>query len=97
MALTISEIDHLAKLTRISLTNEEKELFRTQLDSILEYAGHIREVHDTTAVSSHPPKSLEDISESDSIVQFSDADGLVAAVPKRNGRSIAVPPVKDAT
>jgi len=78
MALTISEIDHLAKLTRISLTNEEKELFRTQLDSI-------------------PPKSLEDISESDSIVQFSDADGLVAAVPKRNGRSIEVPPVKDAT
>ncbi|MFH1236414.1 MAG: aspartyl/glutamyl-tRNA amidotransferase subunit C [Parcubacteria group bacterium] len=97
MALTISEIDHLAKLTRISLTDEEKELFCTQLDSILEYAGHIREVHDNTSVSPHSSKSLEDISESDSIVQFSDADGLVASVPKRSGRSIEVPPVKDAT
>lgn len=38
MPLNINEVEHVAILARLSLTQEEKELFAVQLSSILDYA-----------------------------------------------------------
>ena len=39
MALTMKEIEHVASLARLSLTQDEKERFSQQLSSILNYAN----------------------------------------------------------
>ncbi len=44
MGLTTDEVLHLAKLSRIVLPPEEVERFASQLSSILEYVGKLREV-----------------------------------------------------
>ena len=45
MKLSLEEVEHVADLARLALTAEEKERFREQLSSILEYAGRLQELN----------------------------------------------------
>ncbi|MGE3182126.1 MAG: Asp-tRNA(Asn)/Glu-tRNA(Gln) amidotransferase subunit GatC, partial [Phycisphaerae bacterium] len=53
--LTNEQVRHVAKLARLSLTDDEVDLFATQLGDILEYVKKLDEV-DTARVTplSHP-------------------------------------------
>ncbi len=44
MPLSINEVEHVARLARLSLTNEEKELFAVQLSSILNYVDELNTI-----------------------------------------------------
>jgi len=48
-ALSLSEVEHIATLARLGLTPAEKELFCSQLSTILDYAQLINEL-DTSGV-----------------------------------------------
>ena len=50
MSLTLSEVEHIAELARLKLTDEEKDRFRQQLSEILAYAARLQAV-DTSQVS----------------------------------------------
>jgi len=41
MALTIKEVEHVARLARLSLSEEEKSKFAEQLSAILDYADSL--------------------------------------------------------
>lgn len=47
--ITIKDVEHVAKLARLELTEEEKEKFTRQLGDVLKYAEQMNEV-DTTGV-----------------------------------------------
>jgi aspartyl-tRNA(Asn)/glutamyl-tRNA(Gln) amidotransferase subunit C len=47
--IELAEVEHVARLARLSLTPEEKERMREQLDRILGYIDKLREL-DTTGV-----------------------------------------------
>lgn len=49
MSLTTDQVKHIAKLSRLHLTDDEVETYRNQLDSILEYIEKLQSV-DTTGV-----------------------------------------------
>ncbi len=49
MALTLQEVEHIARLARLQLTAEQRELYREQLSAILDYIARLREL-DTTDV-----------------------------------------------
>lgn len=42
--LSLTEVEHVADLARLALTEEEKERFREQLSSILAYAARLQEL-----------------------------------------------------
>lgn len=42
--LSIEQIEHIAKLSRLELTDEEKKLYSEQLSSVLEYVEQLGEV-----------------------------------------------------
>lgn len=44
MALSIKEVEHVALLARLQLTEQEKTQFAEQLSSILEYANKLNEL-----------------------------------------------------
>ncbi|MEN6351540.1 MAG: Asp-tRNA(Asn)/Glu-tRNA(Gln) amidotransferase subunit GatC [Syntrophomonas sp.] len=44
MALTIKEVEHVALLARLALSDEDKEIFAEQLGSILDYADRLNEL-----------------------------------------------------
>lgn len=47
--ITIKDVEHVAKLARLELTNDEKELYTKQLGDVLKYVDQMNEV-DTTNV-----------------------------------------------
>jgi len=49
MSLTMAEVEHIAELAKLSLTDEEKTLYREQLSAILDYAAVLQQV-DTSAI-----------------------------------------------
>ena len=53
MSLTLTEVEHIANLARLTLTDEEKAKYRQQLSSILDYATMLQEL-DTSSI---PPTS----------------------------------------
>jgi len=49
MTLSLDEVNHIAELARLALTDEEKERYREQLSAILDYAARLQEL-DTTGI-----------------------------------------------
>lgn len=49
MQLTIQEVEHIAELAKLELTDQEKEQYREQLSSILDYAAMLQNI-DTRSV-----------------------------------------------
>ena len=49
MALSLADVEHVATLARLGLTDDEKERLREQLSSILEHINALSEV-DTDAI-----------------------------------------------
>jgi aspartyl-tRNA(Asn)/glutamyl-tRNA(Gln) amidotransferase subunit C len=50
MSLTRQEVDHIAELARLELSDEEKARYREQLSAILDYAARLQTV-DTNHIS----------------------------------------------
>ncbi|MEA2088955.1 MAG: Asp-tRNA(Asn)/Glu-tRNA(Gln) amidotransferase subunit GatC [Patescibacteria group bacterium] len=45
MKLNKQQVEHIAKLARLELTEKEKKIFSVQLSSILDYVGKLEEVN----------------------------------------------------
>jgi aspartyl-tRNA(Asn)/glutamyl-tRNA(Gln) amidotransferase subunit C len=50
MTITLAEVEHIAALARLKLTDEEKERFVGQLSAILEHAARLQAV-DTSGIA----------------------------------------------
>ncbi len=50
MALSMEEVEHIAKLARLELGAEQKALYRQQLSNILDYMAKLRQL-DTASVT----------------------------------------------
>lgn len=49
MKLSLAQVEHVASLARLALTEHEKDLFREQMSSILDYAERLHDL-DTDAI-----------------------------------------------
>ena len=87
MALTKKDIEHIARLARLELTEEEKTRFASQLSSILDYVGQLQNV-DTSGVTYHYTVDGLSNSMAPDEIDASNAatrDALLAAMPDRAG------------
>ncbi|MBB3112176.1 aspartyl-tRNA(Asn)/glutamyl-tRNA(Gln) amidotransferase subunit C [Paenibacillus phyllosphaerae] len=54
MSITLKDVEHVAKLARLTLTEQEKEQFTGQLNAILKYAEKLNELNtDDVEPTSH--------------------------------------------
>lgn len=58
MTVTLQEIEKLAELSRMELTQEEKETFTKDIDSILTYVEQIKEVSSSTVYGNKAPSDI---------------------------------------
>ena len=81
MPLTTAEVEHIAELARLSLTEQEKTLFQDQLSAILDYAAVLQGV-DTSAV---PPTAtvlpLRNIMRDDAVAPSLPTEDVLANAP----------------
>jgi aspartyl-tRNA(Asn)/glutamyl-tRNA(Gln) amidotransferase subunit C len=84
-------VEHVANLARLALTEEEKELFREQLSSILAYAQRLQSL-DTDDI---PPTAtvlpLQNILRDDEVQPSLARDDALANAPDREGAFFRVP------
>lgn len=87
------DVEHVARLARLALTDEERERFRRQLGLILEHAERVREVAaEDVAPTSHPvPRS--NVLRADEPVPGLSHDEAMSGAPDAEGGRFRVPAI----
>ncbi|MDI6709661.1 MAG: Asp-tRNA(Asn)/Glu-tRNA(Gln) amidotransferase subunit GatC [Bacillota bacterium] len=89
--LTQADVEHVALLARLELSQEEKELYTSQLGKILEYARVLQEL-DTTEI---PPTAhvlpLQNVFREDLVGEHLPIGDVLANAPEREGHFFKVP------
>jgi aspartyl-tRNA(Asn)/glutamyl-tRNA(Gln) amidotransferase subunit C len=93
MKLSIEQVRHVAALSRLQLTAEEEELFRTQLQAVLDAAAQL----DALDLKDVPPTAQVNLTESplrkDVAVKPLPVEKVLADAPDKVETSFAVPKV----
>lgn len=93
MRLSLEQVKHVAELAKLALTDQEKELFREQLSSILEYAERLQQL-DTESI---PPTAtvlpLENVMRDDEVRPSMSLADVLANAPAVEGDCFQVPVV----
>ena len=91
--ITIKDVEHVAKLARLELTEEEKVKFSKQLGDILKYVEQMNEV-DTTGVEpmSHAIPVVNVFRE-DVVVQEQTKEELMVNAPSKEDGFFRVPKI----
>ena len=93
MALSREEVEHIAKLARLELTDEQQDRYRGQLSAILDYIAKLREL-DTADV---PPTSGGGLSQmtlrEDEVHHSLSPEELLQNAPESDDDQFKIPPV----
>jgi aspartyl-tRNA(Asn)/glutamyl-tRNA(Gln) amidotransferase subunit C len=95
LKLTTQDVEYVAKLARLDVTNQEKEKFTAQLNDILLYIDKLNEL-DTTGVApmSHAIAVTNAFRE-DKVVESLGTQKALANAPDARGEFFRVPKVID--
>ena len=92
-ALSRSDVEHVAHLARLGLTDGEIGILQGQLNHILDQYAKLAEL-DTSAI---PPTAqtieLENILRDDVVTPSLPAEAVLGNAPKRSGDYLVVPPI----
>lgn len=87
------EVEHVAQLARLTFTEEEKEMYTEQLNSILNFAKKLEEL-DTTGV---PPTShvldLHNVVREDKVRPSLPVEEVLKNVPEHADNQVKVPSI----
>ncbi len=85
MKLAKQEVEHIAKLARLELTEKEKEKFAIQLSSILGYVQNLQKVDLSKAEPTAQVTGLQSVSRPDEVKKCDEETmkKLVEAAPER--------------
>ena len=93
MALTLEEVEHIASLARLRLTDEEKARYREQLSAILDYMVKLKRL-DTSAIEpTATVLPLRTVLRPDVSRPSLPPDQLLANAPAAEAEMFCVPPV----
>lgn len=97
MALTIVEIEQVAALARLELSEKEKKMYAEQLSVVLDYIGMLNEVNTDNVIETSQVTGLEDVTREDMVVERSEEtkQKLIKNFPDKVGRLLKVKAVFD--
>ena len=92
--ITIQELEHLALLSRIKLTDDDKKSLLKEFDSILSYIDQLKKVK-VSVTAENRVGAVKNITRPDEAVTVSkeDRERLLAEAPDKEGDFIAVPKI----
>ena len=93
MPLSLQEVEHIAKLARLELTDEQKARYRGQLEAILDHVAKLQEL-DTRDVSPTASVSVGQMPlRADEPRPGLSKDDLLENAPKQDNDQFKIPPV----
>jgi aspartyl-tRNA(Asn)/glutamyl-tRNA(Gln) amidotransferase subunit C len=93
--LTLQEVEHIARLARLTLTDEEKERFRRQLSEILEYAARLQALDTGDILPTFSVLPPQNVLRADEIQRSLDTEDILRNAAKTEKYQFRVPPVLD--
>jgi aspartyl-tRNA(Asn)/glutamyl-tRNA(Gln) amidotransferase subunit C len=91
MAITRADVEHVAKLARLALTEEEIERFGSQLNAILEAVGKVAELDLSEVPPTSHPLDLANVLGEDEPRPSLPLEEALANAPEREGGFFRVP------
>lgn len=88
-----ADVEHVARLARLALTDEEVEELTGQLAHILEHAARVSAVDTTDVAPTAHPLPLVNVFRPDEVRPSLDRDEVLAAAPAVEDGRFRVPPV----
>jgi aspartyl-tRNA(Asn)/glutamyl-tRNA(Gln) amidotransferase subunit C len=89
--ITLKEVEHVARLARLDLSEPEKERMRSQLDAILTYIDKLRRLNtDNVEPTSHAIPMLNVMREDEARPGLP-PEAMLANAPEREGDFVRVP------
>lgn len=95
MQLDKKQVEHIARLARLGLAEDEKEKFANQLSSILDYVEKLNSIDTKGVEETAQVTGIENVMRPDEIEDWGQAtkDALIAAAPEKEGRFIKTKPI----
>jgi aspartyl-tRNA(Asn)/glutamyl-tRNA(Gln) amidotransferase subunit C len=93
MRLTITEVKHIADLSRLKLTDEEMEKYCLQLSVILDYVAQLQEVDTGKILIDEEKLPQLSVLREDTPEDSLSVDDVLKNAPDTKKRQIRVPPV----
>jgi aspartyl-tRNA(Asn)/glutamyl-tRNA(Gln) amidotransferase subunit C len=93
MSITSKEIEHVARLARLTLSEDEKSLFTGQMDAILAYVETLNELCTDGIIPTSHAVPMENAFRADMVVPSIGLDKALANAPDKNETYFRVPPV----
>ncbi|MDO8668678.1 MAG: Asp-tRNA(Asn)/Glu-tRNA(Gln) amidotransferase subunit GatC [Candidatus Buchananbacteria bacterium] len=93
MKLSKSEIEHIAKLARLNLSEDEAKLYSQQLSDILDYVEKLQAVDTSGVEETSQVTGLTNIMREDKIEESGISDELVASSFQNSNGYIKVPKI----
>lgn len=95
MSLSLEEVEHIATLARLRLTDSEKEQFRQQLSAVLDYMAKLKEVDTAHIEPTATVLPLRTVLRPDDVTPSLTPEELLANAPAAEAGMFRVPPVLD--
>lgn len=95
MALTNEQVEHVAMLARLGLSDEERERMREQLSSILAHIDQLRTVDTSNVTPTAQVIPLEPALREDVVQPSLTVDQVLANAPRTEGGFIKVRAILD--
>jgi aspartyl-tRNA(Asn)/glutamyl-tRNA(Gln) amidotransferase subunit C len=93
MKISIADVEHVARLARLELGCEEKELFAGQMSAILGYVEKLKSVNTDGIVPTSHAVPMENAFREDAVRPSIGIEKALANAPARSGSFFAVPKV----
>lgn len=95
MALTRTQVDHVAKLARLSLSEAEREALTTQLSRILEHVDNLNRLDTTDVAPTYQAVVLQNVLREDKPHQSLDREKVLSQAPEAEAGCFKVPKITE--
>jgi aspartyl-tRNA(Asn)/glutamyl-tRNA(Gln) amidotransferase subunit C len=95
MALTRSQVEYVARLARLGLTENETEAFTEQLSRILEHVDSLNRVDTTGVPPTYHAVALKNVLREDKSHQSLDRDKVLSQAPSAESGCFKVPKITE--
>lgn len=95
MPVTKKDVEHVAKLARLGLTESEKDLFANQLSSILEFADNLKKLDTANVEPSAHAIPMKNVMREDKTIPCENTADILANGPEVEANMFKVPRIME--
>ena len=91
MSITKKDVEHVAKLARLGITEEEKELFTQQLSAILDFAENLQKLDTKDVPPTSHAISMKNVLREDKCIPCQNVEDIMTNGPEVEKQMFKVP------